>query len=77
MKPYSNWSGKSGVSRYDDSAPDSIIVEFNGKKNYRYSGPRVPELKRLAASGFGLAEYIRQHKDDLPTQQLPDSVSYS
>jgi hypothetical protein len=77
MKLYGNWSNKSDVSRYDDTAPNFIIVEFGGKKNYRYSGSRVPELKKLAASGSGLAEYIRQNKDDLTTEYLPDSVSYS
>ena len=69
LKEYGNWHGDSGISQYDDSAPDSIIVEYGGKADKRYiftvakcGREHIEEMKRCARGGLGLAEYINTNK---------------
>jgi hypothetical protein len=78
MKIYSDWSDDSGIIRYGDSAPDAIIIEFKRKHRYLYTDAKtgaanVRELKRLAALGRGLVEFIDQAS--LSFEKLPDLVS--
>jgi hypothetical protein len=64
-KRYRDRSGNSGV-RFYAMGPTFIYVWFEDGRGYEYNyespGRRhVPEMKRLAEEGRGLATYINQH----------------
>ena len=68
MKRYLNKEGGSGVTGYE-SAPGSIMVEFNNDAVYLYtynsSGKKVIEkMKVLAQAGRGLSTYISRNVRD-------------
>lgn len=60
MKKYANLSGKSGVSEYDDTNPELIIVRFKTGEEYGY--PKDGKMSELAEKGEGLNTYINEEK---------------
>lgn len=69
MPAYANRSGKSGVVSYQTGA-DWISVTFRGGRTYTYSYAitgqgHVDVMKRLAASGSGLATFISRNRNSL------------
>lgn len=65
MQPYSNRSGRSGVTHYE-IGPDFIRVRFGTPTIYVYDytipgKDAVEHMKELARAGRGLSTYISQH----------------
>lgn len=68
MTHYRNLSGQSGVHSYEISE-SSIVIRFIDGSTYLYDGIRpgkdhVEKMKKLAASGEGLATYINKFVRD-------------
>ncbi len=64
MKPYSNFSGDSGVVAYEIN-PGSIVVQFQDGRKYEYTthsvgASHLATMKHLASSGRGLSAFIAQ-----------------
>jgi hypothetical protein len=74
LQSYRDRSGKSGVAAYK-SGRDFIIVAFKTGGAYRYDDATpgrkyVAAMKKLAASGDGLATYINQNVRENYAQKL-------
>lgn len=76
MDRYANWNGTSGVSRYDATVADEIVVEFGHvDRQHLYVAAEagalnIEEMKRCAQCGRGLAEFITQNKTRLGGRRL-------
>lgn len=74
MRPYRAVDHESGVVAYE-LQPQAILVEFRNGSRYRYTyestgADQVERMKRLAASGTGLATFISQEIRTAYAQRL-------